>query len=247
MSVGNTGGSPAASVHIAEGSVASWEPLRAVGTVSGNMITTLSNAQNTGGASNNILQTSVGGSAAGDPIHQFSISGVGTWSMGVDNSNADKFILGYQSAPGGGSDHFTFTTGGNFGVQNNAPVHPLEVTGRAKATLMQGGSGTPTSVFGTGAGTGPTLGALSGNSNGFTLTFTTGTTPSANGNIISITYPTAFTTTSYPVFSPRNAQTATDITKFYISAATASVFTLTANGTLTAGTQYSFCFNSWGY
>lgn len=247
LSVGNTGGSPAASVHIAEGSVASWEPLRAVGTVSGNMVTTISNAQNAGGASNNIIQTSVGGSAGGDPIHQYTVSGVGTWSQGVDNSNSDKFIVGYQSAPGGGFDYLTLTTGGNVGILNNAPVHPLEVTGRAKATLMQGGSGTPTSVFGTGAGTGPVLGTLSGNSNGFSLTFTTGTTPSANGNVISITYPTSFTTTSYPVFSAKNAQTATDISKFYISAATGSAFTLTANGTLTASTQYSFYFNSWGY
>lgn len=247
LSVGNTGGSPAASVHIAEGSVASWEPLRAVGTVSGNMVTTISNAQNAGGASNNIFQTSVGGSAGGDPVHQFSVSGVGTWSQGVDNSNSDKFIVGYQSAPGGGFDYLTLTTGGNVGILNNAPVHPLEVTGRAKATLMQGGSGTPTSVFGTGAGTGPTVDLLSGNSNGFAVIFTTGTTPSANGNVISITYPTSFTTTSYPVFSARNAQTATDISKFYVSAATGSVFTLTANGALSASTQYSFYFNSWGY
>jgi len=141
LSVGNTGGSPAAAVHIAEGSVASWEPLRAVGTVSGNMVTTISNAQNAGGASNNIFQTSVGGSAGGDPVHQFSVSGVGTWSMGIDNSNADKFIVGYQSAPGGGFDYLTLTTGGNVGVKNNAPSLDLSVGGTGGIEMPSGTTG----------------------------------------------------------------------------------------------------------
>lgn len=141
LSVGNTGGSPAASVHIAEGSVASWEPLRAVGTVSGNMVTTISNAQNAGGASNNIVQTSVGGSAGGDPIHQYTVSGVGTWSQGVDNSNSDKFIVGYQSTPGGGFDYLTLTTGGNVGVKNNAPSLDLSVGGTGGIEIPNGTTG----------------------------------------------------------------------------------------------------------
>ena len=141
LSVGNTGGSPAAAVHIAEGSVASWEPLRAVGTVSGNMVTTISNAQNAGGASNNIVQTSVGGSAGGDPVHQYTVSGVGTWSQGVDNSNSDKFIVGYQSTPGGGFDYLTLTTGGNVGVKNNAPSLDLSVGGTGGIEIPSGTTG----------------------------------------------------------------------------------------------------------
>lgn len=141
LSVGNTGGSPDAAVHIAEGSVASWEPLRAVGTVSGNMVTTISNAQNAGGASNNIFQMRVGGSSGGDPVQQYTVDGVGTWSMGIDNSNADKFILGYQSLPGGGFDYLTLTTGGNVGVKNNAPSLDLSVGGTGGIEMPSGTTG----------------------------------------------------------------------------------------------------------
>lgn len=238
MSIGNTGGSPQAAIHVAEGSVASFEAFRAAATVSGNMLFTLTNANNAGGASNNILTQNVGGSSAGDPLHQYVIGGVGTWVEGVDNSNADKFIIGYESTPGSGSDWLTISTTGQVGIQNNAPAHALDVTGRATATLYQGKTGTPTHVFGTGAGTTPTLNSLTGSTNGIFLQFTTGTTPTPGGNIISITYPTAFTTTSYPVFSAGNAQMATDYNKFYVSAATATAMTLTANGTLAASTTY---------
>jgi len=243
MSIGNTGGSPQAAIHVAEGSVASFEAFRAAATVSGNMLFTLTNANNAGGASNNILTQNVGGSAGGDPLHQYVVGGVGTWVEGVDNSNADKFIIGYESTPGSGSDWFTISTTGQVGIQNNAPAHALDVTGRMTATLYQGKVGTPTHTFGTGAGTTPTLNSLTGTSNGIDVQFTTGTTPSINANIISITYPTAFTTTTNPVFCASNAQTATDITKFYVSAANATAFTLTANGTLSASTTYRLRIN----
>jgi len=243
MSIGNTGGSPQAALHIAEGSVASFEAFRAAATVSGNMLFTLTNANNAGGASNNILTQNVGGSAGGDPLHQYVVGGVGTWVEGVDNSNADKFIIGYESTPGSGSDWLTISTTGQVGIQNNAPAHALDVTGRMTATLYQGKVGTPTHTFGTGAGTTPTLNSLTGTSNGIDVQFTTGTTPSINANIISITYPTAFTTTTNPVFCASNAQTATDITKFYVSAANATAFTLTANGTLSASTTYRLRIN----
>lgn len=138
VSIGNTGGSPSAALHIAEGSVASWEPLKAVGTVSGNMITTLSNAQNTGGASNNILQMLVGGASGGDVVQQYSVSGVGTWSAGVDNSNSDKYIVGYQSLPGGGSDWLTITTAGSVGIKDNAPATDLSVGGTSGVQFPSG-------------------------------------------------------------------------------------------------------------
>ena len=244
LSVGNTGGSPAASVHIAEGSVTSWEPLKAVGTVSGNMITTLGNANNAGG--NNRVDLSVGGSSAGDPAYRWLISGVDTWSMGIDNSDADKMKWKKATTPSTLSNvGITMTADATplIGINNDAPLHPLHVVGRATATLHQAISGSASHTFGTGAGTSPTLGTLTGTSNGLDLQFTTGTTPSANANVISITLPTAFSNTMFPVFCAANAQTATDISKFYISAVSASAFTLTANGTLSASTTYRLKFN----
>lgn len=246
LSVGNTGGSPSASVHIAEGSVAAWEPLKAVGTVSGNMITTLSNAQNSGGASNSILDNSVGGANAGDPMYRLLINGVDTWSLGVDNSDADKLKIKGETTPSTGANvGITMTNDATplIGINNDAPLHPLHVVGRATATLHQGISGTPTHTFGTGAGTGPTLGTITGTSNGIDFQFDTGTAPTNNGNVFSITLPTAFSNTMFPVFCAANAQTATDITKFYVSAVSASAFTVTANGTVTASATYRFKIN----
>lgn len=247
LSIGNTGGSPAASLHIAEGSVASWEPLRAVGTVSGNMITTISNAQNSGGASNNLVDLSVGGASAGDAAYRILVNGVDTWVIGgIDNSDGDKLKIGRMTTPSTGSNvGITMTADATplIGINNDAPLHPLHVIGRATATVLQGISGTPTHTFGSGAGTGPSLGTLTGTTNGIDIQFTTGTTPTANGNVVSITYPTAFSNTSFPVFCAANAQTATDITKFYISASSATAMTITANGTLSASTTYRFKIN----
>jgi hypothetical protein len=246
LSVGNTGGSPTASVHIAEGSVASWEPFKAVGTVSGNMITTISNAQNSGGASNNFVDLSVGGANAGDPAYRWLLNGVDTWSMGIDNDGSDKWKLGRAATPSALSNAgLTMTADPTpfFGINNDTPLHPLHVIGRATATVLQGISGTPTHTFGTGAGTSPSLGTLTGCTNGIDIQFTTGTTPAANSNVVSITYPTAFSNTSFPVFCAANAQTATDIGKFYVSAVSATAFTIASNGTVSASTTYRFKIN----
>ncbi|OQB30078.1 MAG: hypothetical protein BWY09_03016 [Candidatus Hydrogenedentes bacterium ADurb.Bin179] len=61
--------------------------------------------------------------------------------MGIDNSNADKFILGYQSLPGGGFDYLTLTTGGNVGVKNNAPSLDLSVGGTGGIEMPSGTTG----------------------------------------------------------------------------------------------------------
>lgn len=138
LSVGNTGGNPLASVHIAEGSVTAWEPLRAAGTVSGNMVTSLLNAYNTGGNGGQILQLSVGGPNAADPVLQWSVNGVGTWSAGVSNSNSDRFELAYQAAPNQGGFGMTLLTNGRVGINNNAPDLDLTVGGVLGIELPSG-------------------------------------------------------------------------------------------------------------
>lgn len=251
LSVGNTGGSPSAAVHIAEGSVASWEPLKAVGAVSGNMITTLSNIQNSGGASNNLVDLSVGGASAGDPAYRLLVNGVDAWSIGIDNSDSDKLKIGRMTTPSSGSNvGITMTADATplIGINNDAPLHPLHVIGRATATVLQGISGTPTHTFGTGAGTGPTLGTLTGCTNGFNLQITIGTTPTVGGNIVSITFPTAFSNLSFPTYSCGNDVTALENAagKFVISAASATALTIKHNAltaALTAGDVLFFRFN----
>ena len=246
LSVGNTGGSPAASVHIAEGSVASWEPLRAVGTVSGNMIVSLWNAQNSGGASNFILDLIVGGASAGDSMLRWIVNTAQTWCAGVDNDDSDKWKLKPQTTPSTGSNQgITITTANpaNVGINNDNPLHPLDVAGRVRAGMLVSTNGTFGTTFGAGAGTSPSLTTLQGSSNGFVFAFSTGTSPTANANIITFTLPTGFPSAMYPTFSAGNAQTGTDITKFHIDSAGTSVFVLRANGTLSASTAYKLYFN----
>lgn len=245
LSIGNTGGSPVANVQIEGGTAASMEDFRASGDISGNMITTLRNTNNTSGA-NRIVDNIVGGASAGDPMYRLLISGVDTWCIGIDNSDSDKLKIGRMTTPSSGSNvGITMTADATplIGINNDAPLHPLHVIGRATATVLQGISGTPTHTFGVGAGTSPSIGTFSGVTNGIDVQFTTGTTPTANSNVISITFPTQFSNTCFPVFCAANAQTATDITKFYVSAVSATAFTIASNGTLTASTTYRFKIN----
>jgi hypothetical protein len=85
-----------------------------------------------------------------------------------------------------------------------------------------------------------------GTNNGFLLTFTVGTTPTANSNLFEITLQTGFPGNFYPVFCQNNVNAARDIAKFYYSAIDASKFTLAVDGTLNASTQYSLFFAFFG-
>lgn len=94
----------------------------------GNAIQRLRNAS-TAASSGAISIIAVGGTSAGDPVQQWTVEGVGTWSAGVDNDADEDFIIGYQSAPGGGSDWLTIETGGNTGIKDNTPQADLSVGG----------------------------------------------------------------------------------------------------------------------
>jgi len=121
--------SPVASLHLAKGTVSAWEPLRAAGTVSGNMIISLLNINNAGGASNTLLDISVGGANGGDPAVRWLVNGVGTWSAGVDNSDADKFQIAYQTLPGNGAPGINIETNGRVAIGGNAANADLSVYG----------------------------------------------------------------------------------------------------------------------
>lgn len=70
------------------------------------------NSDNTSGSSRAVLLIQVGGSSAGDPFVQYSISGTGSvYAEGIDNSDSDSFKIS-ASAALGTSDIFTCTTSG---------------------------------------------------------------------------------------------------------------------------------------
>jgi len=65
---------------------------------------TVSNTDNSSGASNAELLVSVGGASAGDPVITFAVGGTTNWTMGADNSvtspNADPFVIAASAALG---------------------------------------------------------------------------------------------------------------------------------------------------
>jgi hypothetical protein len=231
------------------------EFIGARGTVNGNLAMTLINSHNTSTSSNTIFQVSSGGGGGGDPVVQFTVSGVITHAIGIDNSDGDKFkITPNSSTPGGTANMGIIVRDnaglGNTGINRDTPTHPLDGIGRCRFNEYIGVGEDINSgnfAFDVGAGTGPALNAIGGTGNSVKVTFTTGTTPTANATVFTVSYTTTFPNTSFPVLCAGNANAATDVAKFYVDTATATEFTVKANGTLSASTQYILFFNIQGY
>ncbi len=66
---------------------------------------------------------------AGDPKINFQLSGTSTFSMGIDNSDADKFKIGTSALET--NTRFTINASGNCGIGNTAPTALLDVDGSA--------------------------------------------------------------------------------------------------------------------
>lgn len=215
----------------------------------GNSITTFVNTSTGTATANSIVEISTGAATSGDPMVGFVVSGANRVSLGIDNSDADKFkITPGATTPGGTVNKGVIITQDAatlVGINKDAPITALDVIGSVKGSQYRGQSTDMVAGllnFGVGAGTGPVLTLLSGYSNGFSVSFTAGTAPTTNGIIFALSYPIAFASASYPVFSARNASSATEITKFFVSSSSGSAFNFTANGTLTPGATYSFYF-----
>ena len=69
------------------------------------------NTDNTNGASRAGFEVAVGGASAGDPYINFLVSGAGVFTMGIDNSASDNFVIS-ASAALGTSDVLSLTSAG---------------------------------------------------------------------------------------------------------------------------------------
>lgn len=252
-------GAGAAILNLANvGADPTGEFLRMAGSITGNMIAGMYNS-NTGATANTLFTISQAGNSAGDAFMQFQISGAGgnTHTIGVDNSDANKFkITPNSNTPGGTANSGIIVTNdatARTGINIDAPLYPLDVAGTERAGQYIGTGNlwtNPLIVFGTGAGTGPALNSVSGGSNFFQVNFTTGTAPTAGQDIFTATYPNAFPTLSYVVFSPRSVENDLPSTaSLYIRVANNTSMTLDIDTgvALLPSTQYAFSFIVFGY
>ena len=233
------------------------EFLQIRGNISVNLLSGMTNT-NTGATANTIWNVTQAGNSAGDAYIQTQISGTGgnTTSLGLDNSDANKFkITPNGNAPGVNANASLVATNDAiplWGINKDAPAFPLDVGGKDRSEQYHGVNVawvTGDVFFGSGAGTAPTFTAMSGTHNFVKIEFSTGTSPAANNAVFSIVRKAAFefATKGFPVFCAGNANTAGEITKFYISSDDGVTLTMGVNGTLTASTPYVFYIGFSGY
>lgn len=121
--------SPSAWLHVGSSS-SGVNGLTVTGAIAGNQMVSIANTNNTSTA-NTRLTVAVGGTSAGDPTLQLSITGGTQWSVGVDNSDSDKLKIRAQISPSDGSNQgITVTNAATslVGLNNDAPAVVLDAT-----------------------------------------------------------------------------------------------------------------------
>lgn len=282
--------SPQGVLHGGLATGSSGTGLYIAGNISGNLNNVISNVNNVNTGANTILTLSVGGANAGDAILQLQAGS--TWSVGVDNSDSDAFVIAQSSAPGTANKVRIATTGQlsintaaitamltvygsgtssstysmlaassigsiafcvrddrRVGILTTTPAYELDVAGASRSNVFFNTLSVPTVQLGAGAGSGSggTVGTIFGTRNACFIAFTTGTSVTAGGTIITVTPSSPFPNLMFPVFCAGNNQTATDISKFMVSTAGNTSFVITANGSLSTSTTYQLYFSFFGY
>jgi hypothetical protein len=218
----------------------------------------LQNTRNVAGASTK-LQLFVGGTAvsslSGDPFIEFVVQLAGnTWTVGVDNSDGDKFkITPKSTAPGSVANSGLSITSeeiAKVGINKDAPAYDLDVSGQSRAKQFMVTNVKPTAgAAGNGLGTGGAIGVITGADNAFVLPFATGSAGLvAGGAICTITYSKAWPIFAVPVFSASNDITAEEISKFTFGTFDHKTFSIKVRSgqTLTASKEYQLNFNVGG-
>ena len=229
----------------------SGEFLRMDGNITGNLLAGMSNSSTAAATDNTLFYISQAGNAAGDPILQFNVTGAGGTSaaIGIDNSDANKLKFTPNATTPGANANASFVGTNDaaplWGINNDAPGRTLDVGGGARAVNLLNTSAPPTaSNLGNGLGTGGSVDVITGGNNGFTVTFTVGTAPVADGPLFRLTFANAFTTTSHVTMNfNRDPDTIIDRDKIMINGTSPGFIDLKANGTMTASKGHILVFN----
>jgi len=99
------------------------------------------NPDNSGDNDDAIICARVGGSSAGDPFISWDINGEYGWSMGIDNSDANKLKIGRSWSDPATNTALTIQTNGNVGIGTTSPGEKLDVNGSLDWTEMYWDSG----------------------------------------------------------------------------------------------------------
>lgn len=228
--------------------------------ISGNVEALLKNTATTGTGGGSVITLNVSPTAtSNDPFIKWQTEATTDWSMGIDNDDIDNLKLHRFSRPsdnnGQGTVEFGYRTN-DIGIAVNKTAigtgtngfYGVDVGGKVRAdqyannALDVSGSAFATIALGTAAGTSPTVDntVTSVWGNGAHLKFTSGSSPTANGVICTVTLDPQYTFND--CVSNISART-TNASGFGYSSTYNSatrVITFTLNGTLTASTVYEF-------
>ena len=231
-----------------------------VSMISGNVEALLKNTATTGTGGGSVITLNVSPTAtSNDPFIKWQTEATTDWSMGIDNDDIDNLKLHRFSRPsdnnGQGTVEFGYRTN-DIGIAVNKTgigtgtngFYAIDAFGKirtdqyANNALGVSGSAFATIDLGTAAGTSPTVDntVTSVWGNGAHLKFTSGSSPTANGVICTVTLDAAYTFND--CVSNISART-TNASGFGYSSTFNSatrVITFTLNGTLTASTVYEF-------
>lgn len=83
--------------------------------------------QNTTNAAGNnaIVGVRTGGTSAGNPFYAMEVSGIGGWSIGLDNADGQKLKFSSNSVSVSSGAKMTVTPAGNVGIGTSNPARPL--------------------------------------------------------------------------------------------------------------------------
>lgn len=179
-------------------------------------------------------------------------SGSGQWlKIHTDGRvvfNGGSFLAGYNGLftgtggvgfPSGGNANRPSAAAGTPMIRYNSDGNGFESRNTSGTYTSITKQSTPTTSLGSGSGSGASLSGEIYDNRG-NIIITTGTSPTANAAVITLTFGHSYNTSAFPVISPRNAAAAA--VNFYVSAHSTNSFTISISGTLAASTQYQITY-----